>query len=192
MFTFLFIFTSITFILLVVAAAMHPVRSTMSRFELERRAHDGDKGASVTLRREKLLGDVLSLLRIKVALLLVTLVLLSVATFGWVIGIIVALIVALEYGALSRLSLINAQANKLYLRLEPHMLDLVEKLSGAFVFLRSVSYQPNDPVRIDSRQELQHLIAESGAVLNADERRLIMNGLSFPDQLVNSDRYNQT
>ena len=186
MFTFLFIVTFITFMVLVLVAGMHPARSTMSRFELERRAGEGDAGAANTLRRELLLADVLSLLRIKVALLIVVMVLLCVVTFGWVIGVIVALFVALEYGAISRVSIIYKQSNKLYGLLEPRLLSLVEKLSGVFVFLRSTSRESNDPGRIDSRQELQHLIAESGAILSADERRLIMNGLSFQDQLVSS------
>ena len=186
MFTFLFILTTAVFIMLVMVASIRPQRSSMSLFELERRAGEDDKGAAVTLRREQLLGDVQSLLRIKIALLLVVFVLLSVATFGWLIGVIVALVAALEYGALSRLSVVSTSANKLYARYEHHILRVVEKMGGVLVFLRSVSPQPDSSFGIHSRQELQHLIAESGTVLTADERRLLMNGLSFKDQLVSS------
>ena len=186
MFTFLFIVTAIIFVLLVMVASVRPERSSMSSFELERREGQGDKGATETLRRERLIDDVLSLLRVDVALLLVIFVLLSVLTFGWIIGVIVALIVALEYGALSRVSVVRKQSNKLYVRYESHILRVVEKMGSALVFLRSVSPPADSLASIHSRQELQHLIAQSGAVLTADERRLLMNGLSFQDQLVSS------
>jgi len=39
-------------------------------------------------------------------------------------------------------------------------------------------------LHIDSRQELQHLVAESDGVLTPEEKKLIVNSLSFNDQLV--------
>jgi CBS domain containing-hemolysin-like protein len=39
-------------------------------------------------------------------------------------------------------------------------------------------------LKIDSRYELQHLVAESGGVLSAEEKKLIVNSLSFTDRRV--------
>src|SRR5262245_39333601 len=89
--------------LLLLVSGVVPSRSRLSRFELRRRQEQGDRSATHELQREDLLGDVLSLQRVVSALLLVTFVALSVVTFGWLLGIIIAAVVALEYAALARL-----------------------------------------------------------------------------------------
>jgi CBS domain containing-hemolysin-like protein len=185
--TFLIIVTSLTAILLIVVAGMRPVRGLVSHFELDRRAKRGLKEAKQQLRREDLLINILSLQRVVVALLLVTSVALLVVTFGWLIGIIVAIILALEYGAIARLSFLQRPSQKLYDFLEPSLLNFAEKAPGLFVLLRSVPSEKFDAYRrLDSREELQHLVSESEDVLTADEKKLIVHSLSFADQRVES------
>lgn len=179
MFTFMVILLVVVFALLLFVAAVRPVRSTMSRFELERRSSAGDVAAVGVLRREGLLGDVISLQRALEALLLVITVVLAVSTFGWFLGIVIAVFVALEYGAIARLATIHTQAQKLYDRYETSLLHYLEKFPFVARLLRSVSLESVSHTQLDSREELQHLVADTGALLTADERKLILHSLQF-------------
>ncbi len=172
---------------LVVVAAMSPIHSKLSIFELERRANNGDSSASRALEREALLDDVVSLLRIIVSFLLIIIVLLCVNIFGWFIGVIASLLVALEYGALARLRPIRQLALRIYAKFDSILIRIVQKAPFIFKFLRSVSAGENSVDRqIDSREELQHIVAESNDVLTDDEKRLITHSLSFNSQRVDS------
>lgn len=187
MFTFLVIITSLLFILLVVVTSMRPMPSVVSSFELERRSKRANHEAKVMLRREKFLPDILALQRIVITLLLVVVVLLSVVTFGWLIGIIVAVVVALEYGVFARWGALSRVSQRLYGKLEPGLLRFVEKFNGIFIFIRSVPVHDADTYhRFDSREELQRLVDESGDILSHDERTLIVHALEFKEQRVDS------
>lgn len=184
MFIFLVIVTIILLVLLLGVAGIRPPHDTLSLFELERRsAHD--KKAVAALRREGLLPDILSLQRVIVALLLVVTVLLCVSTFGWLFGVLFALIIALEYGALARIPVLQRSSQNLYKRIEPSLLDFTQKVPWLFELLRSTpNWLPPHFHTVDSREELQYVIAESGNILTSDEKKLLVNGLSFGDKQV--------
>jgi len=185
MFTFLVILTVIFYVLLVVAASIRPRHSVVSEFELERRAKRASKEAKATLHRERLLPSILTLQRLVVALLLVIVVLLLVVTFGWLIGVILAVVVALEYALVARFAPLARQADRLYEKIEPWLLRFVEKAQPVLDFLRTApTHDVNEYRRFDSREELQQLVAASGDILSAEERKIIVNGLAFKDQRV--------
>lgn len=180
MFTFLVIAFVVIFLLLVVVSGMSPSRSSLSRFELERRNQSMDDNARDVMWREKLLPDVISLLRVVSALLLVVTVLLGVAAFDWFIGTLVGIVVALEYGAIARMQVLQAQSRKLYERIERYLLVFIEKHPRIAAILRNVPKDTQDGQRvIGSREELQHLVDGSGSVLSLDEKKMIVHGLSF-------------
>lgn len=180
MMLFMVLLCGLVFMLLVATTSVRPVHATMSGFELERRRAAGDSSAEAALRRERLLGDVVSLQRVVSALLLVTFVGLSLVTFGWFLGTVTALIVALEYGAIARLAPLQRQVQKLYERYELPLLHLTEKFAGIMRFLRSASTERLVENRLDSREELENLVAHSGSILSADEKKLIVHSLGFP------------
>ncbi len=185
MFYFLLVITTLVFILLLVVAAIRPHHSELNQFELERRSELGDKQAEHALAREKMLGDVVSLQRVLIAILQVAVVILSEITFGIYIGILVALIVALVYGSIARLGIIKKLAHKLYGSIEKSLLKFIPSAKILVKFLRSAPMSSGSHVlHIDSRQELQHLVAESSGVLSPEEKKIIVSGLSFNDQLV--------
>jgi len=185
--TFLAILTFVVFVLLLIAAGARPSSGPMSIFELDRRTVKGDEVAKRMLRREQLLADVMSLQRVLVALLFVVTILLCVATFGWLVGTLIAVFIAIEYGAIARLPFIKKHSGKLYLRAEPYILNFIEKFPSLFAVIRSVPRDSSElNIQIDSKEELQHLINQSGVALSPDEKRLIVHGLSFSDQLVSS------
>src|SRR4051812_30207984 len=75
------------FALILLVSGFVPRRNTISAYELERRKSHGDKIAEKALLREELIVDILSLQRVIGSLLLVILVTLLVASFGWPLGI---------------------------------------------------------------------------------------------------------
>ena len=183
MFTFLVILLVIIFIKLVLITGIHLSPSHTSMFELERRRATDDKEAMSELRKQQLTPDILSLQRVVTALLLVVFVLLSVVTFEWFFGIIISAVVALEYGAIARIGFLQRWGQKLYDKYEQQILQFVEKFSGVFRLVRSAVAEQAVP-RLHSKQELEHLVLESGAVLSHDERKLITNSLKFDDKKV--------
>lgn len=184
---FILIVTTLVFVLLILVAAMQPIHSKLSLFELTRRAEGGDDAAQKALDREQRLNDIVSLQRVVVSLLLIITVLLLVVSFDWFIGIIIALFVALEYGAIARIKFIRKIAQRIYAKIDNLLLKFVKKVPVIFKLLSSVSAgEEVDGQHIDSREELQHLVSESGNVLTEEEKTLIVHSLSFSDQLVSS------
>jgi CBS domain containing-hemolysin-like protein len=186
MMLFMVLVCTIVFLLLVAVSGFVPKRSTMSTYELERRKSYGDKTAVKILDRERLLGDILSLQRAVSALLLVILVTLLVATFGWLGGTALALLVALEYGSVARLGLFQRRSQKFYENYEERLLVLAAKHGRGFLRLvRNVTPVPAVDAQLASREELQHLVAQSRSLLSEDEKKLIAHGLEFNSREVN-------
>ena len=183
MFAFLVIITALLFIALIMVASVRPSRSTMSLFELQRRSEAGDTDAITILRREQLLDDVYSLQRVTTALLLVATVLLSIVTFGWVVGMFIAIFIALEYGLIARILPLKSVSQRLYEKIEPSLLNFVEHFPRLMKFFRGVTLEI-DKKQLSSREELQHLVAQSGSLLSADEKKLIEHSLQFETRQV--------
>lgn len=157
-----------------------------SKFELKRRVELGDKEAEKAMTREELLIDIISLQRALTALFLVFFVLISVVTFGWLIGIILGVIVSLEYGLIARIGFIKSWSQRIYNHFEKDIIRFVRQAPYLFMLLRIMPSSGDGNRPIASRQELQHLVDELVGVLSADEKTLIVHSLSFGDQLVNS------
>lgn len=184
MFTFTVIMLVVVFALLLLVAGVRPTHSAMSQFELDRRQATGDKIAVEVARREKLLDDVISLQRAVVALFLVMSVVLVVSAFGWLFGTILAVAIALEYGVVARMRPVQSRAQQIYVRYEGRLLNFVEKFPMIARLLRSVSDETAPSRQLDSREELEHLVTESGTLLDANERKLILHSLKFNDRTV--------
>jgi CBS domain containing-hemolysin-like protein len=168
---------------LVMISSVVPRRSRLSKFELGRRQQTGDKKAEEALRREEALGDILSLQRVLGALFLVVFVALSVVTFGWLLGIIIAVTVALEYGTVARLPVIRRSTQALYEQYEERILRFARDNEAVFRLFRNVSTSAQEAT-LDSREELAHLVSESGQLLSGDEKKLILHGLEFNSRQV--------
>ncbi|TAL14090.1 CBS domain-containing protein [Patescibacteria group bacterium] len=183
MFTFLLILTIVCFILLVLVAGMHPTFSSLSHYELIRRADAHDHRAAQLVHKELLLQDVISNLKITTGFLLVGLCFLLVATFGTVLGTILIIIVLFEYGALARLSMIQKISRRFYELLEPKLLAVAAKTAPLMKFIRA-DVGPRPAFHLGSRQELEHLIDQSEGVLTAEDKKLVVHSLAFGDTLV--------
>ncbi len=172
---------------MLIVTAIHPRHSDLNLFELERRAELGERSSIKALAREKLLCDVNSLKHITLSVLQVIIFVLAEFTFGTVAGIIVALLIAISYGAVSNLGYLRKISQKIYGRVEDYVLRFIQKFPIVFRLLR---YSPTGwrtyNLHIDSREELQHLVSESEGVLAPEEKRMIVNSLSFNEKRVDS------
>lgn len=181
--TFLWIVTLITGGLLLLVAAMRPRRTVKSKFELDRRIKMNDQTVVKIVKREMLLPDILSLQKIVNALLLVIMTLLLVTLFGWLLGIVVAVVVALEYGAVARLGIVERWAGVLYTKLEPTLLEVTGRHPSVFRFIRNVKPDSSGTMQLESREQLLHLLDQADTVvLSSDEKSLVKHGLRFGDQ----------
>ncbi|MDO5343342.1 MAG: CBS domain-containing protein [Candidatus Saccharibacteria bacterium] len=165
--------------LLLIVLGVHPQSSRHSRFELQRRAKQGDKDAAHLLKRRGLLHDLFSLQRVIAAMLIVTLSVLGVQLFHWALGFLISLIIALESGAVARISVIQRLSQSLYERVEGKLLAFIERHPRVFRMIRSVAPIPNDAFDIESKEELLAMVEQSGDALQPDDKRLIVNGLTF-------------
>lgn len=169
--------------LLLIVSGVRPVHTRMSRFELTRRASEDDKEAQTVLRREQLLGDVYSLQRVVTALLLVLISVLGVVAYAWLIGVLIALLIALEAGVIAHFKPLQRQSQKLYEKIEPRLITFIERHQWIFRIICTVS-PPVEDATIDSKEELRHIVSQSGALLSDDERSVIMASLSFDTRAV--------
>jgi CBS domain containing-hemolysin-like protein len=174
----------IVFIGLVLVAGIMPRRTAMSSFELTRRKAEGNREAAEALKREQLLGGVLALQKVKVSLLLVLFVLLSVATFGWLLGIVLSVVVALEYNAVARLGFFRRQSQKIYEKYEGGLLSIINRYPKVIRFIQSAIPPQTVDSHLDSKEELEHLVKNAGTILSVDEKKRIINGLAFDTRQV--------
>lgn len=174
---------ALVFAALLFVASISPRRTVLSRYELQRRRTAGDVSAAEELRRSLLIDDVLSLKKAAEALLLSCLVLCAIKSFGWLVGIAVSAFVALGYSRVAHSGMLASLTDRYYALLEPRLLAFVERHPRVGILLRSVSAPP-EVSPLSSRQELEHLVKESGAILTADEKRLIRSTLHFGERTV--------
>lgn len=184
MVTFYITLLIIVFITLVFVASIKPSRTPLSRYELKRRADAGEEGARATLRREGLLPDVYSLQRIVCALLLVALAPLTIIVLGWVFGLLVAAAVALEYAAIARLKVVHVLAMRVYVKLEPSLLNVIEKTSPVFRFIRGREELTAAQGEVASVDELVHIIEQSDGALTKSEQKLLTHAIRFETKQV--------
>jgi len=177
----------VTFILMLLVASSQPVHSRISVFELERRAKLGNKEAKKDLERERLLGGVLSIKNIVLVILQISSFSFFELGFGMLAGIVSAFVIALGTESLSRWKLFRHFSRKIYAVIEPSMLKFVRKHPLLFrVISGSSGGKDYYDFRIDSREELQHLVTASDSVLTSDEKQLIVHSLTFGDRLVSA------
>ncbi len=181
---FLALLAIIFFVGLVFIAAMHPIRSDLTLKELKRRAKKSDAYV-LELDRYELYPGLVTLLRSVRAMLLVVVTCLLIGAFGWFIGIVAALVVAVSYPGLAKLKTIGKGAYTLYLKLEPSLLDFVARFEKVLHAFREPSTKLHDsPRRLHSREELAEIIEHSKDVVGENERLLLSAALSFPEKTV--------
>lgn len=177
---FMIILLVIFFVLLLLSAALVFERSEFSLFELERRTSLGDKSAKKQLRHEELVGDIIALKHLVNGLLLIVITLVSIASFDWAFGVLIAILLTIVYIPISRLDILQSSSKKLYKYIEKPVVDFILKFPRVIEFLFGTARNKIiTNLKINSREELQYLISESKDILSNEEKQLIINSLAF-------------
>ncbi len=169
----LFVILAIVYVLVV---AITPERTKHSLFELK---HRGDE---VALGRERLIDTVLSL-RVFVLALLVLLLTLSAVAAWQGLGVLAVLAVLLLATPLARWKRITVYAATLYAKVESRLLRAFEQQSLLVWFIAPRHRQLRDD-RLESTEQLLHLIETSGHVLDDEQQAIIKNGIDWHKTLV--------
>ncbi len=166
--------------LLLLGAAMQPIRPVLSHAELKRR-HKQTPVDALALDRFELFPSVETVLRSLRRFLLTLLTAVLIVWLGWW-GLLLALVVAVTYPSVARLKVLQKMAERLYRVIESTMLDLAAKYERIVMALREPSVRTHDVVKkVDSREELGEVIAASREVVGEKERALLQSALTFPE-----------
>lgn len=175
----------VSFALLIGVASIVPRRSHLSAYELQRRREAGDAAAATELEREQVVDDIVSLQRVLASILLILTSVCLFAVFGWLPGLLLSVIVAVFYGRIAKTAFLRGYVAKVY---EPYDKAVVQFVSNHRSIGKMIRYgaTTTDTHEIASREELEHVIAESGNLLSTDEKKLLLSGLKFRDKTVDS------
>lgn len=169
-------------VVIFVVHALQLNSTTLSPFELKRRAESGDGDAQKLGQREELLPRLQTLRRVIEAVLLVLATALTIVVFGWVVGTIVASILSLLVGTIARLGPVTKFANRFYEPREQPLLDVVSGWKWLDWF-RGVTQGSRDAIAT-SKAELGYIIERSGSVLTRDELLRVQAGLALDSHSV--------
>lgn len=168
--------------LLIYVQSMQPPISELSIYELKRRAKLGDREAALYAKRLTHEEDFNSLKSSVVTILLVVFIVMSVVSFGWVWGSIVALAFSLKYSALASYRGIRSLSANHYLKMESNLFSSMQKHRLLYKLIR---IRTSSRISIlGSREELEHLIDSSTGILTSDEKKIVVHGLGFADRQV--------
>jgi len=175
----LMLLSIVIFTCLVLVASMHPVKSHFGVSELKRRAKRNPALAQ-ELRRYTAYVTLETLLRSLRALLLVLLVATLIGAFGWGWGVLLAIVFAVLYPSVARISAVRNLGRALYDRSEPWLLEFTARYTKALRAVREPSSSGGEPLRkIYSREDMAELISHSEDVIGKSERLLLSSAMSF-------------
>lgn len=172
----------ILIVLLVVVASIQPQPTTVSSYELERRAKLKNHHMDLESLRGQLNHGVRVLQGIVVALLLLAIFLAALRTYHYAVAVIMTIVIIIFYQQLAVAPGLRQLTARLYRRYERAFLSAVLKLK---VFLDPLSnkQQSSDNIIISTKGELEDIIARS-AVISVSEKDLLANSMRFMDRKV--------
>lgn len=163
-------------------AALRFERTSESMFELKRRVAHGDTLAAKTLAYEQVVPRLETLRQLKLLGLLVVGSALSVAAYGWLVGVAAALTLVLLLGTVSRINVVATAAKRLYAYGEAWLLGAIVRWSWLDWFAPYA--QPVGEHRLMSKDELRDLVTRSPGVLSKDELLRFQANLSLDERTV--------
>lgn len=163
-------------VLLLVVASLKPPKSHHSWFELRRRSDDDE------LRRERLLPTVLMLQTLTVCLLSALLAIVAFVLWQWW-ALAAVLIVAVIGPMIVRLQVMRRLAQRLYRRIESKVLSVAE-VNLVRVWLGKGASAHDQ--KLESSEQLLHLIDTAGQVLTDNQKSIIRHGIDWHETSIGS------
>lgn len=176
---FLAIIVTILLVLLVVVAAIHPVSTAMSVFELRRRKEAGDKRAADELHHRETAAQLDVVLPVMQAILMVGIAALLIFILDWYKGISVALLIALLHVRVARAKPVRTLAG----RYRKWLLRTVDTYEAVFRVIGGRVGLSSERRQINSHEELAHML-EASPIFSSEDRKLLESVLRFSDQTV--------
>lgn len=164
---------------------LHAIRittTTLSTFELKRRAESGDQAALQINERERLVPRLRTLRRIVETVCIVIATALTIALFGWIVGVIVASLLSLLLDTVGRVGVVRRSAQALYTPRESSLLHHI-KTWNWLDWLQGVTERTSD-IAATSKAELHYIVERSAAVMTRDELLRIQASLAFDTHAV--------
>lgn len=171
----------ITFLfMLVTVTAVRPRRSQLSRFELTRRADNGDTAARLELERSQHLQDITGLQQVLGSVLLVIISVLSVALWGWWLGLLMAALAALLYRKLADIAFVRRYTSRLFTKHEASILEFVRRYERT---LRLFQVRPRSQVPFvpASSKELAAVISRASVIIGDERAAALQKVLAMDD-----------
>lgn len=179
-----FLLALFLFALIVALRSIYVASTDLSEYELERRVKNGDEEAIYLAQRQQILPDVFTLRHVLDVFLSVLMVTSLLHAFGWAIGITLALIALLEMSMVARQRFVRRFVQPIYDMYEDYVLIIADKLHSVLRFVREVGDTRPVDFRVQSREELLHLIEETKDVLSSEERHLLTHAMKFEQKTV--------
>lgn len=155
---------------------------SLSAYELNRRAAKGDTVAIAAQEKAALLPRVAVVRKVIETVILVAAIALSIYAFRWGLGITLSIALSLLLEPVSRSGAFSKLATSLYDRQETWLLEKLK--SWTWLERLSGSAQADRECVAGSKQELQHIVDRSAAVLSSDELLRLKAGLAFDNHVV--------
>lgn len=167
---------------LFLVAGLRFEKATESVYELKRRKTQGDSQAAQILAYEALIPRLETLRQLKLFTLLVVGSALSVATYGWIVGGAVAIVLVWLLGTITRANVVAHVSKWLFGHIEPWIMTRITHWKWLDSF---ASYaQPVGEYRVTSKDELRELVTRSQGVLSRDELLRFQANLSLDERTV--------
>lgn len=176
---------SIDILLWCLLIMVHSVRIPLpeqSEFELARRAKVGDTDAQLDLRRFEAYGRLVAFQSLVGTILVITISIVTVATFGWFLGVVIAVVGLMQRDLLGRVPFLRTRAFSWYLARESRLIDMV--LGWPWLDWFRASLEPGSLPHFSSRAELEEVINQSPGLFPSDERARFIAGLHFDEKTI--------
>lgn len=155
---------------LVLVVSLNPERTRHSWFELNRRGDD------LAMRREGLIDGIMGMRRLTAGLIVIGMTAIGIASAQlW--GVAMTILFWLMVGSFLRVKAIKKVSRLILKRIEPWLLDTLENNSLVSWFVKSEGWRPHDQ-KLESIEQLVTLI-ESSAILNDDQRNIVLRGIDW-------------
>lgn len=169
-------------VVLLLLSGVRPYKTQLSDFEIQRRVDAGDAQAANELQRSEAAASVEGL---RTALWLIVLCGITVCvTIKWGGWYAMLVTVAIAWCAIiaSKISIINAIVATIYSRFEAYILEVAS--AGRWLFTRLSLAHEQQPKTVDSREELDYLIEQTGQMLTQNEKKIARSLLKFTEKRV--------
>ena len=176
----------VLYVLIILMMFVKPVHSPLSEFELERRIkQNDDQDAFEALRREKLIPNVIIIKYFFLIVFGLVFVGSAITLCGTVWGLLMSGLAAVVLGPIMKLRTISKASNSLYSKAEDQILDFSDRFSSVFDFFRDISNDITGAPRVDSKEELEHVITSSDpSIITDDEKAIILATIKFSEKSV--------